>query len=204
MPGQYDRKDHLYRQAKKEGYRSRAAYKLLELDKRYKLLKKGLRVLDLGCYPGGWLQVALEKIGQNGLVLGIDLREVEPVNTTVNEAIVLHGDIFDSAMRAKITALAGGKLDVILSDLSPQLSGIRFRDALKSAEMVECALNLSQDILCKGGTLVAKVFPGAECEELAKRFRAAFTSFARPSLGSSRKSSTELYFVARGYLAEEK
>ncbi|HQH25881.1 MAG TPA: RlmE family RNA methyltransferase [Oligoflexia bacterium] len=199
MPGNYDRKDHLYRKAKQEGYRSRAAYKLIELDHRYKLIRQRMSVVDLGCYPGGWLQVVLERIGQQGLLVGVDLNYVEPVSVKGKEAAIIKGDIFSEETRAEILSRAGGKVSLVLSDLSPQLSGVRFRDAVKSAELVECALDLSREILENGGSLVAKIFPGPECDSLVEKFRASFRVFSRASLKSSRKSSTELYFVAREF-----
>jgi 23S rRNA (uridine2552-2'-O)-methyltransferase len=204
LSGEYVRKDHLYQQAKQEGYRSRAAYKLLELDKKYRLFRSGMKVLDLGSFPGGWLQVALEKVGAKGTVIGVDLREVEPVSIKGNSAVFLLGDVFTPGIRSKILKTAGGKVDVLLSDLSPHLTGIRFRDAVKSAQLVEYALMLGMELLKDGGTLVTKIFPGAECEELAGQFRQVFKSFARPVLKSSRKSSTELYFVGRDFVAQDR
>ena len=203
MSGQYNRKDHLYKQAKEQGYRSRAAYKLMELDKKHRLLRQGMRVLDLGCYPGGWLQIALEKVGPKGIVIGVDLREVEPVKEKGAAAVLIKGDILAEKTQHEIMEHSGGKVNLLLSDLSPSLTGIRFRDAVKSAELVECALNLAAVLLLPGGSLVTKIFPGPECEELAIRFRKAFRQFARPSLDSSRKTSSEMYFVGRDYVGLE-
>jgi len=185
----YKRKDHYYERAKSEGYRSRAAYKLQELNKRYRLLKPGMRVIDLGCYPGGWLQVAQQIVGQKGSVVGIDLQEVE----ALAEIRIVKGDIYDQKTRQGL--LEEGRFDVVLSDMSPALSGIRVRDAVRSAELVEAALDFAEHALKPGGAFVAKIFPGEECEELAKRVKQNFGNFARPCLESSRGSSKELYFV---------
>lgn len=200
MAAQYQRKDHLYRQAKDEGYRSRAAYKLLELDKRYGLLKKGMTVLDLGSFPGGWLQVALKAVGQKGRVVGIDLREVQPVVASGGlRAEIIQGDILDPEARRKIKDFLPQGADLLISDMSHQLTGVRFQDSVKSAELVEMALDCARELLIPGGALVAKIFPSAECEALAKDFKELFQRFARPNLDSSRKSSKELYFVGRGF-----
>lgn len=199
VPGNYNRKDNFYRKAKEEGYRSRAAYKLIEIDKKHRLFRPGMSVLDLGSFPGGWLQVALEKVGPKGKVLGIDLREIAPVSAHGCSASIIQGDILGEDTRGKIIVLAGGKVDIILSDLSPQLSGIKFRDCLKCAELVETALSLARIVLKNGGSLLAKIFPGVECEELVKIFKVSFEKFSRSSLDSSRKTSTELYLIGKGF-----
>ena len=202
MSAVYNLKDRLYHEAKAEGYCSRAAYKLKELDKKFKLLRPGARVLDLGCFPGGWLQVAAEKVGPTGMVIGIDLNAVEPVNVKGNAAaapVILEGDICDVEMQNRILSLTGGKVDVVLSDLSPKLSGIRFRDAFLSAELASMAFSVSERILAEGGSFVTKIFPGQESEDIAKRIRSAFTKFSRENLDSTRKTSNEFYFVAQNY-----
>ena len=208
MPGNYERKDHFYEKAKSEGYRSRAAYKLLELDKKFKLLKPDSKVLDLGCFPGGWLQIASEKVGQNGLVVGIDLVEVEPISVKgrIRKApLILQGDIFDPQMQAKLqeavaeTPFVPGHYDVVLSDMSPKLSGIRFRDSVKSAELVEAGLMVCEQMLKTDGAFIAKIFPGAESDALLQQMKKRFRNFSRHGLDSSRKTSTEFYFVARGF-----
>jgi 23S rRNA (uridine2552-2'-O)-methyltransferase len=203
MPGTYQRKDHLYDKAKAEGYRSRAAYKLLELDKKLHFLKSGSRVLDLGCFPGGWLQVAAQKVGDKGLVIGVDLKEVEAVsvkNGRANPPHILCGDVFDKSIREQICALSGGVVDVVLSDMSPKLSGVRFSDAARSAELVDLALEVARELLAEGGTFVAKIFPGPESDESAKNIRKLFRRFSRENLDSSRKTSTEMYFVAQNFI----
>ena len=199
-PGTYNRKDHLYQRAKDEGYRSRAAYKLQEINQKYKILRPGSCIVDLGSFPGGWLQVALEAVGPKGKVIGIDLRDVDPVRVRDLDAHIIKGDAFDRASWDQIISLAGAKADVVLSDMSPQLSGIKFKDAVRSAELVELALNMSTEILEKGGTLVTKIFPGAECEQLSGCFKKHFRSFTRATLKSTRKTSNEIYFIARDFL----
>ena len=202
MAGTYQRKDHFYEKAKSEGYRSRAAYKLAELDKKFRFLRTGATVADLGCFPGGWLQVAAERVGSKGLVVGVDLNEVEPVSVQgkVQRApLIIRGDLNDSEVRASVVAACGGKVDVVLSDMSPKLSGIRFRDAAYSADLVRLAFSFAQDVLAPGGAFVAKVFPGPESDQEALAVRKAFQKFSRENLDSSRKTSTEMYFVGQGF-----
>jgi len=202
MSSVYDRKDRLYREAKAQGYRSRAAYKLMELDKKFKLLRPGAKVLDLGCFPGGWLQVAAERVGRSGSVIGVDLNSVEAINVKVETAAkptILQGDICSREIQDQILSLIGGKIDIVLSDLSPKLSGIRFRDAYLSAELVAMAFSVCEQVLAEGGSFVSKIFPGQESEEIAKTIRSSFGEFSRENLDSSRKTSNEFYFVAKKF-----
>ncbi len=207
MGGVYKRKDHYYDRAKAEGYRSRGAYKLLELNKKFKFLKPGATVLDLGSFPGGWLQVAQEKVGPRGVVVGVDLNEVEPVGVQdpgANAPVILRGDIREPEIQEQIRLLSGPGVDVLLSDMSPKLSGIRFRDAAFSAELVEIAFETAKSLLRPGGSFVAKIFPGQESEELVKKIRPAFERFSRENLDASRKSSTEMYFVGQSFKGQSK
>ena len=198
MPGKYNRKDSGYRMAKESGYRSRAGLKLVELDKRFRILHKGSRVLDLGCAPGSWLQVAAEKIGPTGLLVGIDLQRVEPLTGSgkpLPETHILCGDIYSERMQTELTSFASGTYQVILSDMSPKLTGIGFRDAADSLELVERSFSLAEQILTKGGSFVAKVFPSPECDEFAKTLQGRFNKLSRCRLKSTRSTSTELYLV---------
>ena len=198
MSRNYKRKDHFYQRAKEEGYRSRAAYKLLELDRRFRVFKPSSVVVDLGCFPGGWLQVASQKI-RRGKIVGIDLRPLEPLPASQAEIDILLGDITEVEMAEKLLNVSGGRVDVVLSDLSPKLSGIKLRDSVRSAELVETAFNFAESVLKPGGSFIAKIFPGEECEHLAKKIRGNFKKFSRPVLDSSRNSSKEMYFVGIGY-----
>lgn len=202
----YDRKDKLYQQAKAEGYRSRAAYKLQELDKKYGFLKSGNKVLDLGCFPGGWLQVAAERVGKGGRVVGVDLREVEPFGAGTKGCYpqVVVGDLTEEGVQDQLLALAEGPVDLILSDMSPQLTGIRFADVARSAELVELAFAVTEKMLKKGGNFVAKIFPGPEADEIFKRMQPTFEKLSRHCLKSSRTTSNEFYVVGRGFRGEKK
>lgn len=193
----YERKDSFYKKAKESGYRSRASYKLIELDKRLQLFKKGQKVLDLGCFPGGWLQIASEKVGKKGRVLGIDIQNVEPLPLANIKTI--KADIFNEDTKNLLLELLDGKADVILSDMSHKLTGTKFADAAESAELVEEALKLAPSLLKPGGTLVAKFFPGEEAESLFEEYRLCYKSLRRLKLKSTRSSSKELYLAAKGF-----
>lgn len=198
----YQRKDHLYNQAKSEGYRSRASYKLMELDKKYKLIKSGSKVLDLGCAPGGWMQVLLEKCSNQGLVIGVDLEEILPfkLGPKIKKLpIFLKGDITSEEIQNEVTSYCPEGVDLVLSDMSPKLSGIAIRDMVRSVELVEMAFNVASKLLKPGGNFIAKIFPSQDAEELAKKIKPSFKSFARQNLDSSRKTSNEFYLVARDY-----
>lgn len=195
MTGVYDRKDHLYKKAKEQGYRSRAAYKLLELDKKYKLFHKGDKVVDLGCFPGGWLQVSHEKVGPEGVVVGVDLVPVAPIGITSDSVNIIEGDFSDSSVVEELVQALNGPADLVISDMSPKLSGVRFRDVAASVELVELALSFADSVLRPGGSFIAKVFPGQDTEELIRGMRTKFSRLAREHLDSTRKTSNELYVV---------
>ncbi len=198
----YQRKDHLYNKAKSEGYRCRAAYKLKELDNKYKLLKPNINILDLGCAPGGWLQVVLEKCSNSTSVIGVDLEEIVPfkLGPKVKKLpIFLKGDITSAKIQAAILANCPQGIDLLLSDMSPKLSGIAIRDMVRSVELVEMAYNVGLQLLKPGGNFIAKIFPSQDAEELAKKIKPSFKNFARQNLDSSRKTSNEFYFVARDF-----
>lgn len=197
MGREYERKDHFYKQAKEQGLRSRAAFKLLEIQKKYKLIRPADSVADLGCFPGGWTQVAAELVGPKGRVVGIDLKTVEPFSLPQIE--IIEGDFTDPGLQQGLITALGGKCAVVLSDLSPSLSGIKMRDALRSAELVEEAFRFAQQCLRRQGSFLAKIFPGTECEMVVKEISRSFESFSRMNLDSTRKSSNELYLLGRKF-----
>jgi 23S rRNA (uridine2552-2'-O)-methyltransferase len=183
--------DPYVQRAQKEGYRSRAAYKLLEIDEKHGLLKPGRRVLDLGSAPGGWLQVAV-RCGAR--VVGIDLAEVAPVG----DAVVLQGDIFDEAIAERIVAALGGRADVLLSDVAPASTGRRSVDRLRAEAIGEAVLALLPHLLAPGGGLVLKLLRGADtglAAEARRQFRQA--RLIRPQ--ATHRESSEIYLVATGY-----
>ena len=185
------RKDQYRRLAKDQGYRARSAYKLLQLNNSYHIIKKGSKVVDLGCAPGGWLQVVTKEVGQAGKVVGIDLKPVE----SVAGATVLKGSIEDVDMFEKIVGNLGSKADVILSDLAPNVSGLWDIDHARQISLSATALGFARQVLRVGGSAVFKVFEG----DLLNEFRADLkTSFGRVLLNkpsASRQESSELYIV---------
>ncbi len=185
------RKDQYRRLAKDQGYRARSAYKLLQLNNSYHIIKKGSKVVDLGCAPGGWLQVVTKEVGQAGKVVGIDLKPVE----SVAGATALKGSIEDVDMFEKIVGILGSKADVILSDLAPNVSGLWDIDHARQISLSATALGFARQVLRVGGSAVFKVFEG----DLLNEFRADLkTSFGRVLLNkpsASRQESSELYIV---------
>ncbi len=185
--------------AKAEGYRSRAAYKILELDEKYKLFRPSMRVVDLGCAPGGWLQVAVEKVKstpQNPLIVGIDYLEMEPVAG----AIILQKDFNDEdAPKAIIDALNGHKADVVLSDMAAPTIGHKKTDHLRIIALVELAADFALNVLAPGGTFVAKVFQGGAEQELLNQLKQNFNKLFHAKPAASRKDSKETYLIAKGF-----
>ncbi|HOX42148.1 MAG TPA: RlmE family RNA methyltransferase [Myxococcota bacterium] len=195
----YERKDRFYQQAKAEGYRSRAAYKLLELDRRHRLLARGARVLDLGCAPGGWIQVAAAKVGPGGRVVGIDRLAVDPLGLA--QACVLRGDLADADSLARLESELGGPADVVLSDMAPDTSGVGFQDHVRSVELVRLALGVARRLLRPGGAMLAKVFEGPDLQALAAELKAAFGRLKRIKPEATRKGSRELYLLCEDHRA---
>jgi 23S rRNA (uridine2552-2'-O)-methyltransferase len=200
MAGQYERKDHLYNKAKEEGFRSRAAYKLQELDQRHHILKPGFKIIDLGAWPGGWLQVAAQRVGETGKVVGIDLTAIEPLPN--RNVTIITGDVRDEPNIEAAKAAAGGEFDVVLSDMSPKITGIREVDQAASVSCAELALWVAGSVLRREGTLVAKVFKGNDTELFVRRARTLFNKIVRAELDATRKTSSEFYLIGLGFKKE--
>jgi len=186
--------DPYVRKAKQKGYRSRAAFKLEELDDKFSLIKKGALVVDLGCAPGGWVQIAMKRGASH--VLGIDILPVEPVG----EAEIIQMDFMDEAAPARlIELLKGEKPDLVMSDLAANTTGHKNTDHLKTVALVEAAAEFAMQTLRPGGHFVTKVFQGGAegklLEELKRRFQ--IVKHAKPE--SSRKGSPEIYLVAKNF-----
>ncbi len=192
----YERKDAFYKKAKQEGYRSRAAYKLLELHKTFHVIKRGDRVVDLGSWPGGWAQVAAALVGREGKVVGVDVVELDPL--PLDQVTFLQGDATDPALHHTILTLLGGRADVVLSDMAPKLSGIREVDDARAVELCRAALRCARALLRPGGTLLLKVFMGPEHKALLAEVRAVFSTVRMTRPDATRKGSAEMYLVATG------
>jgi 23S rRNA (uridine2552-2'-O)-methyltransferase len=187
--------DPYVQRSKKEGYRSRAAYKLIEIDDRDRILAPGAVVVDLGAAPGGWTQVSARRAGPGGRVVAIDLLEMEPVAG----ATFLRGDFAGPAGLAAVeAALAGAKADAVLSDMSPNISGIAITDQARSMALAELARDFALAHLKPGGAFLVKLFQGAGYEEYHRSLRAAFARVVVRKPDASRGESAELYLLARG------
>jgi 23S rRNA (uridine2552-2'-O)-methyltransferase len=193
----YQPKDAFYRKAKKEGYRSRAAYKLLEISQRYRLIRAGDRVVDLGAAPGGWLQVAAHLVGPKGIVLGVDLQPIEPFPN--KNIILLQEDITKEATQGKIKELLAGPANCVLSDLAPALTGIRDADVSRALELFDHARNFALGILAPGGNFLAKTFLAPETNTLVAQLKQHFSSVTRTRPDATRRASSEIYLVAQGF-----
>lgn len=185
----------------KEGYRSRAAYKLLEIDKDAKLLKPGQTVVDLGAAPGGWSQVSRKAVGDKGFVVAIDLLDVEPLYGVT----LLKADFSAQAgLDALLASLDGRRVDLVLSDMAPNLTGIAVTDQARMFALAEMALDFCREWLVPGGDFAIKVFQGSGYEEYVKAMRELFTKVTVVKPGASRAESGELYLLGKGKKADKK
>ncbi len=185
--------------ARTEGLRSRAAYKIKELDERYHLFRKGMRVVDLGAAPGGWSLVAAPLVGtteENPLIVGIDYLEMDPIPGV----ILLQKDFNDDdAPQALIDALGGHKADIVMSDMAAPTTGHRATDHLRIIALVELAADFAVRVLAPGGTFIAKVFQGGTEHELLHMLKQNFTTTLHAKPKASRQDSAETYLIARGF-----
>ena len=181
--------------AKREGYRSRAAYKLLEIDERFKLLKPGQRVVDLGAAPGGWSQVAARVVGPEGRVVGIDLLEIEPMAGV--DFITL--DFLDPAAPARLTEMLGGPADLVMSDMAANATGHKKTDHLRIIGLAETAAEFAREVLGPGGAYLAKVLQGGTEGALLTDLKRDFSAVRHIKPPASRADSSELYVLATGY-----
>ena len=195
----YRPQDGFFRKAKREGYRSRAAYKLLEINQRFRVLRVGHVVADLGAAPGGWLQVAAEMVGPRGRVLGFDLQPIQPVSAGHVNAFEL--DVLAPEAAERIRALANGTVDCVLSDMAPRLSGIRDADHQRALELTGGAFDIARAILKPRGAFLFKTFSGVDAAALLKEMADCFQTVQRVRSAATRKGSSEIYVVAKGFKA---
>jgi 23S rRNA (uridine2552-2'-O)-methyltransferase len=194
------RKDHFHRLAKERGYRSRASFKLLQINKRYHFIKHGQRVLDLGAAPGGWLQAARQIVGETGFLLGVDIQVIAPL--TSNNVITLVGDISQTSIIEEIKGQTNHKFDVVLSDLAPNVSGVWEVDQARQIELARCAVRIARELLRQNGNMLVKVFQGSETKEFQTEIRGVFREFRIVKPLASRPESAELYFLGLGFLGD--
>ena len=199
--------DPYVQRARAEGYRGRAAFKIMELDDKFGFLVPGARVVDLGCAPGGWLQVAVPRINSDGSnprkpqgrIVGLDLQEVEPVPGAEIHQLDFLSDGADDIVKGWL----GGEADVVMSDMAAASSGHKQTDHLRIIALCEAAAELAFDVLAPGGTFVAKVLAGGAEGDLQKRLKQTFTSVSNVKPGASRSDSSEKFVVARGFRSRQ-
>ena len=189
-----NRKDYYFKKAKKEGYRARSAYKLFELNKKYQLISRNDKILDLGCTPGSWLQAAVNLTGKNSFVLGIDILPVKEIKG----AKFIQGDITDILTWERIKEFSN-EFDAIISDVAPKTSGIKELDHNKSIYLNETALELADKFLKKNGNFLCKVFQGEYFQEFLDKIKKKFEFVKCSKPESSRKESKEIYVICKGF-----
>ena len=192
-------KDPYVARARREGFRSRAAYKLAEIDDKYKVLKPGARVVDLGAAPGGWSEIAARRVGakegSKGRVIALDVLDMKPLPGVE----FLHLDFLDEAAPARLKELLGGKVDVVLSDMAANATGHRQTDHLRIVALAEAAAMFAREVLGPGGTFLCKVLQGGTEARLLAELKRAFDSVKHVKPPASRSDSAELYLLAKGF-----
>lgn len=188
--------DPFVKQAQKDGYRSRSAYKLIELNDKDRLIRPGMRILDLGSAPGGWSQVAGRLVGERGRILATDILPMEPLKNVD----FIQGDFTEDATVGQLLGwLGGGKFDLVISDIAPNITGIASADQASSIWFLELALDTVAKTLKPGATFVAKMFQGAGSDEYLKVLRTQFGKVLIRKPAASRKESREVYVVAKDF-----
>jgi 23S rRNA (uridine2552-2'-O)-methyltransferase len=189
------RRDLYRRLAKEQGYKSRAAFKLIEANERYGFIRKAGKVVDFGAAPGGWLQVVSELIGPEGRVVGIDL---STVRLKAKNVVTIRMDVHDPAVAAKVREALGGLADVVLSDLAPTVSGVWELDQTRQVDLTLRVIELSRELLKDGGSVFCKLFEGERSQEVRDSFRQGFESVRVVKPAASRSASSELYYLCQG------
>jgi 23S rRNA (uridine2552-2'-O)-methyltransferase len=188
------KREYYHLRAKEEGYASRAAFKLIQLDERFHLFEGARKALDLGAAPGGWLQVASEAIGGEGMILGVDLQEISDLGLPGVETLV--GDVTSEDTIQEIREFVQGKVDVILSDMAPDVSGNWDLDQYRQIHLARIVLVIADELLRKDGWLVVKTFQGSEHDKYVQEVREMFEQVKIVKPKASRKKSAEIYLVA--------
>jgi 23S rRNA (uridine2552-2'-O)-methyltransferase len=188
------KKEHYYKKAKRVGYRARSSFKLLQIQKKFNIIKRGDTVVDLGAAPGGWSQVAKEIVGENGKVIGVDLMQIRPLSGVT----FLQADMTKESSLCELENVIEGKqVDVVISDMSPDISGNYSVDHARSLYLSEQALKTAEILLKLNGNFVCKVFTGEDLEDFVKKINKKFKIVKRHSPPASRKTSSEIYIIAK-------
>jgi 23S rRNA (uridine2552-2'-O)-methyltransferase len=189
------KKDQFRRLARDQGYRSRSAFKLKQINQSHRILNKGDCIVDIGCSPGGWMQIALSEVGTKGKVIGIDIKKIEPLSN----AFIIQGNIEDEHITDNILKISNSCVDVVLSDLSPNVSGNWELDHARQIDLTRNALRLSSIILKKRGKAVFKVFQGDMLNELIVELKKMFKKVILTKPNASRQVSSEIYLICIDY-----
>jgi 23S rRNA (uridine2552-2'-O)-methyltransferase len=190
------KREHFYKEAKRVGYRARSAFKLQQIQQRFKIIPKGGIVVDLGAAPGGWSQIASELVGEEGTVVAADLSPIKPLNNVH----CIQGDVTQPGTITRLKQLMDArKADAVLSDMSPDISGNYSVDQARSAYLCECALGVATELLEPGGNFVCKIFEGEDTKGFLEQVRRHFTSVRTFAPEATRKSSSEVYIIAKRY-----
>jgi len=192
-------RDPYVARAKREGFRSRAAYKLAEIDDKYRLLKPGTRVVDLGAAPGGWSEIAARRVGAGGRVLAIDILDMKPIA----EVEFLKLDFLDATAPQRLKDLLGGQADLVLSDMAANATGHRQTDHIRIMALAEAAAHFAREVLALGGSFLCKVLQGGTEAALLAELKRDFASVKHVKPPASRSDSAELYLLARGFRGRE-
>ncbi len=184
-----------YKKAKQLNYRSRASFKLYQINEKYNILKEGWWVVDLGAAPGGWLQIAKEQVGPDGKVVGVDLQTIQPLEGVMT----LKGDITKEETVRQLKEMLGGMADAVLSDMAPNISGSYSMDHARSIDLCHHALAFAKQTLRPGGNLVMKIFEGDLLKEFMAEVEKSFTSVRLHAPKATRSSSSEIYLIAKGF-----
>lgn len=193
------RKDQFHRLAKQKGYRSRASFKLLQIVKRHRFLKRGDHVLDLGAAPGGWLQAARQVVGERGYVLGVDEEPIAPLNE--ENIVTLAADVAQADVLEQIQTKQKREFDAVISDLSPNISGAWNLDHARQIELARSALKIARSLLKPSGNMLVKVFQGSELKEFQLDMRSSFQALRIVKPPASRPESAELYLLGLGFVS---
>lgn len=189
--------DEYVRRSQQDGYRSRAIYKLIEIDEKDRLIKPGMMVIDLGAAPGGWSEYCVKKLGKKGAIVALDILPMEPIDGVA----IVEGDFREDAVFEELMAIMGNdKSDLVISDMAPNISGMGSVDMPRAYHLCELALDLSRQVLKPGGALLVKLFQGEGFEAYNKELKASFSKVVMRKPKASRARSREIYALATGFL----